>query len=559
EFRHAGPLVRAAAWLIDCIAKFLILIVVYIVANIIIDNDNIVMAGQLIVGFLMIWIIDIVFEWAWSGFTPGKKALGIRVIGANGLPAGFAACFIRNTLRWADWLPFGFGIGLISMFCSSSFRRLGDLAGGTLVIYEQNSRIHRPPIIKNKKVDRMLAVLPPETVGYIDPDSARAIAQYASSRLHYHPDRRDEIASHLSQPLAEKLDLDNSQPDIVLSAIYMKLFHDSDEQNMGAKAAQFISKRRKNWNKLERMIEPLKASDRARAVDLAQEYRSACADLALADAYQLPPQNISYLHGLVSRGHLLFYKRVQVRLAHIIQLLCYDVPARLIRDRCLHISAACFFGSFILCIALAYLVPQIAEQYIGENDIARMVDMYSDSPNDRSADDAAYMSGFYIANNVGIAFSCFAFGIFAGIGSIILLLFNGIYLGLVFGYMASSQVDSITQAHFFEFVRAHGPFELCGIMLAGAAGLRLGIGIIICNGLPRLESLQKSARLSTPLMCIAGLSVAAAAPIEAFISPSSLTLTSKTVVAIICTIILLLYFSLGFRKSAHNKVMDISS
>ena len=63
--------------------------------------------------------------------------------------------------------------------------------------------------------------------------------------------------------------------------------------------------------------------------------------------------------------------------------------------------------------------------------VEQMQDMYADHPSDREAGDALFMQGYYINNNVGISLMCFASGIFAGIGSLVLLSFNGI-LGLIF-------------------------------------------------------------------------------------------------------------------------------
>ena len=83
-------------------------------------------------------------------------------------------------------------------------------------------------------------------------------------------------------------------------------------------------------------------------------------------------------------------------------------------------------------------------------------------------------------------------------------------------------------AHFFEFVRAHGPFELTGIAIAGAAGLRLGWSIVATKGLTRLQSLQKAGIESVPIIITGGILITLAAFIEGFISPSALPISVKT-------------------------------
>ena len=551
DFRLAGPMVRAMAWLIDMLVLVVVGFCLLMVISFILPNG--VGSGLILVLiFFFYWLYNILLEWLWQGFTPGKKALGIRVIGSDGLPLTFRASFLRNTLRYADWLPTCYVIGMIALFFSGRFQRLGDLAAGTLVVYVDEHLSSKPLIIKNKQVEKLLEVLPPEATSHIDAPAAKALANYASARLHYHPDRRNEIAAHLAQPLAEKIGLRNYKPDILLSALYMRLFHGDDEAIMASKAAQYLGQRRKHWKNLEKQLLQTAKAQNYDAEEMARRYRSACADLALADAYQLPPQNVNYLHGLVSRSHLRFYQHVDIKWRDIAHLLFHVVPGRLYHDTCLRIACLAFFGVFFACGIIGAFNPDLPGAYVGEATIAQMEHMYVDPPNDRDSETAAAMSGFYIFNNVGISFSCFASGIFAGIGSLIWLVYNGVYLGLIFGYMGSARVDADIQAHFFEFVTAHGPFELVGIMLSGAAGLRLGLGMIITKGLPRLESLQLSAKQAVPLMCVAAISVAMAAPIEAFISPSHLSMNAKISVHILSLLFIIGYFLLGRRYSEAN-------
>ena len=85
----------------------------------------------------------------------------------------------------------------------------------------------------------------------------------------------------------------------------------------------------------------------------------------------------------------------------------------------------------------------------------------------RNADSDWAMFGFYIRHNIGIAFQCFAGGLFFGIGSLFALAFNGAAIGSTAGYLTWRGFG----ANFYPFVITHGAFELTGIVLAGAAGL----------------------------------------------------------------------------------------
>nr|MBA2481337.1 stage II sporulation protein M [Planctomycetota bacterium] len=280
-----------------------------------------------------------------------------------------------------------------------------------------------------------------------------------------------------------------------------------------------------------------------------------CADLALADAYHLPAAEVTRLHALVASAHLRFYRRMQVSWADIARMVLEDVPARLYGDGCLRVAMAAFFGVFLASMLLGAWNPQLAEAFVGAEDLASLRDMYASSPTGRDSDTGTGMSGFYIFHNVGIALSCFASGVFAGIGSLVWLVFNGLYLGLCFGFMA--MVEDPTRAHFFEFTAAHGPFELTGIMLSGAAGLRMGLGMILTNGLPRMESLRRSAADAFPIMAVAAVLVAMAAPIEAFVSPSSLPLGVKRAVGMICACVVLMYL-VGLGRFGHRRASSVT-
>jgi uncharacterized RDD family membrane protein YckC len=85
------------------------------------------------------WFYPIAFELGRSGSTPGKKTFGLRVVMDNGLPVTPAASFARNLLRVADFLPFGFGLAIVSMLLRQDCKRLGDIAAATLVVHEPHA------------------------------------------------------------------------------------------------------------------------------------------------------------------------------------------------------------------------------------------------------------------------------------------------------------------------------------------------------------------------------------------------------------------------------------
>ena len=93
----------------------------------------------LIIVFLILWLYPVIFELTPAAATPGKRAMGIYVMMANGLPLTPAGCLIRNLMRAVDMLPLLYGFAIVSMLLRKDARRLGDLAAGTLVVYRDQA------------------------------------------------------------------------------------------------------------------------------------------------------------------------------------------------------------------------------------------------------------------------------------------------------------------------------------------------------------------------------------------------------------------------------------
>lgn len=98
---------------------------------------NILVAISILLNFIIFWSYYIVFEMVWSGQSPGKRIIGLRVVRSRGQPITFASSAIRNLVRLVDFMPSFYGIGVVAMFIDRRVRRLGDLAAGTLVVKER--------------------------------------------------------------------------------------------------------------------------------------------------------------------------------------------------------------------------------------------------------------------------------------------------------------------------------------------------------------------------------------------------------------------------------------
>ncbi|HET7796151.1 MAG TPA: RDD family protein [Rhizobacter sp.] len=181
SLRPAGVAARALAYMVDLGVRFGLYLVVAMVAVAFGGMGR----GLLLVSvFLLEWFYPVVFELMRGGATPGKRLFGLQVVMDSGLPVTPAASITRNLLRAADFLPLLYGFGLVAMLLRRDFKRLGDLAAGTLVVYRDTVALHgklpdAPPLAPA----RALA-----------PREQAAIVAWAGRAARLTPARLDELA-----------------------------------------------------------------------------------------------------------------------------------------------------------------------------------------------------------------------------------------------------------------------------------------------------------------------------------------------------------------------------
>nr|WP_242533426.1 stage II sporulation protein M [Niveibacterium umoris] len=164
----------------------------------------------------------------------------------------------------------------------------------------------------------------------------------------------------------------------------------------------------------------------------------------------------------------------------------------------------------------------------------------------RGARDDLTMFGFYIYNNIGIGFKTFASGLFAGVGTVLALLYNGVFMGTV-----DAHVVNLGHAQrFYSFVAGHSSFELTAIVLCGAAGLKLGASMLAPGDWSRGESLRRAARSVIGIVAGAAAMLVIAAAIEGFWSPRTLPLAIKLGVGLINWVLVIAYLLLAGRRDA---------
>jgi uncharacterized RDD family membrane protein YckC len=142
ELRPAGIVPRFAAFCIDLAIRAGLYLMLALMMG---SFGQMGVAVMLITLFLVEWFYPVMFEVLNDGVTPGKSAMDLAVVDDDGLPVCLAASMIRNLLRTVDFLPLLYGAGLVSMLLTKDFKRLGDLAAGTRVVYTDPPPRRTPP------------------------------------------------------------------------------------------------------------------------------------------------------------------------------------------------------------------------------------------------------------------------------------------------------------------------------------------------------------------------------------------------------------------------------
>ncbi|AJO81821.1 stage II sporulation protein M [Pseudomonas sp. MRSN 12121] len=322
------------------------------------------------------------------------------------------------------------------------------------------------------------------------------------------------------------------------------------------KQSLFESRHQALWQRLREQLEQLERG-RASADTCArfpEDYRRLCQHLALARERGYSSFLIDPLQQLALRGHQQLYRQRSPLGPRALGFVLAGFP-RLVRAQWHFVLAAglVFFASLLGIGLLVYLVPDLIYSVVSPQQVAEMQRLYDPHASrlgrlaERAAGEDWMMFGYYIMNNLGIAFQTFASGLLFGLGSLFFLFLNGLTIGAVAGHLTQIGYG----ATFWSFVVGHSAFELGAIVLAGAAGLKMGWALIAPGRLSRGEALLQAARISVQLICGVIPLLLLAAFVEAYWS--SLTWPAawlKYLVGGACWLLLLAYLTRAGRHHA---------
>jgi uncharacterized RDD family membrane protein YckC len=211
SYALAGPGSRAAAYFLDllfmtAVAQLVINFVAYGLGFLLTafgaNSELWAVAIATLLSFALYNGYFILFEWLWNGQTPGKRLLHIRVIKQGGYSLRFMDMLLRNLLRAIDFLPLFYGVGLISLLFTRDSQRLGDLAAGTMLVYQEP--VDTESLLPDLAVpDEVETPLPAEQVAAIPQEAISLAVEYLRSRNELAPRPRQELGSELANLVHE--------------------------------------------------------------------------------------------------------------------------------------------------------------------------------------------------------------------------------------------------------------------------------------------------------------------------------------------------------------------
>ena len=312
----------------------------------------------------------------------------------------------------------------------------------------------------------------------------------------------------------------------------------------------WLEKRRPHWARLEELVS--RARRRVSALtqrelqELALLYRQAATDLATVREDPTSQPLARYLNQLLGRAHNLIYMGRRPRPRGILTFYRRAYPA-IFRETFSYTFAAflVFFAAAIAGFLVCLGDPDFQRYFLGSRmaETIERREMWTHS----ILTVKPLASSAIMTNNLSVSLATFALGITAGIGTLWMMVLNGLLLGVIGA--ACWQAGMAMQL--WSFVAPHGVLELPAIFIAGGAGLLLARGLLFPGELPRSASLVRAGGLAVrlvlgtiPLLIVAGV-------VEGFVSPSALPASMKFLLAGALAALLIVY--LARREPSENR------
>jgi len=517
--------------------------------------------------FVLFWGYFTLFEALNGGRTPGKQALGIRVVMDTGRPVTPSAAVIRNLVRLLDcYFPaLPFAPALVAMFFHPSNKRLGDMAAGTIVVRD------RPTdwVLGAKAAGTAFLAADPIETGPPDlsEDEFRLLDRFLGRLNELAPDVHRRITADLARRFEARIPRRSGDAQAYLVAVFAEeqrkrrsRFATRPQAGAAGRAGRttvtaerFLAKKRDAWETFRAVAVRMEQSgvgalSAGEIPAFAAQYREVAADLARARTYQVDARVIEYLERVVSAGHNALYRARGKERTPLVHYLLRDFPAAVVQSWQYVLLA---FLLFAVPAVVGYVMirehPALAEEIMSPVMVSRAEQAAARQAAGRGYFEAGSESRPQIAaaimtNNIQVSFGVFVGGLTGGLLTAWLLFANGMMLGLAVGLFKN--YDAL--GYLIAFIAGHGVLELMAIFISAGAGFRLAKALIAPGDRTRKDALVVEGKIAVRMIGAVVTLLAIAGAIEGLLSASDAPAAWKYGVSAATAVFLGLYLASGW-------------
>lgn len=521
--------------------------------------------------FVLFWGYFTLFEALNGGRTPGKQALGIRVVMDTGRSLTPSAAVIRNLVRLLDcYFPaLPFAPALVMMFFHPSNKRLGDMAAGTIVVRDRptdwalgvQTAMAGTPGTPGTPAADPIETGPPE----LSEQEFRLLDRFLGRLSELTP----EVQQRLTADLARRFEtrIPRRGPDIQGYLVSVFAEEQRKRRSRYATRAQagaagrttvtgerFLAKKRDAWEAFRKVAVGMERSGVGALAGggeipaFAAQYREVAADLARARTYQVDPRVIEYLERVVSAGHNALYRARGKERTPFLQYILRDFPAAVVESWQYVLLA---FLLFAIPAVVGYVMirerPALAEEIVSPVMVSRAEQAAARQAEGRGYAEAGedvrpVIAAAIITNNIQVSFGVFVGGLTGGLLTAWLLFANGMMLGLGMGLFKN--YDAL--GYLMTFIAGHGVLELTAIFMSAGAGFRLAKALIAPGDRTRKDALVVEGRIAIRMVGAVVTLLAIAGAIEGLLSASDAPAMLKYAVSAASAVFLVLYLLSGW-------------
>ena len=575
HYTIAGIGSRAAAALVDFLIVWGIIIGLWILALVIVGflgglgfggaggsealTGSWVLAAMYLAYFALSWGYAVFFEALADGQTPGKKRMGLRVVQDGGYSISFGASAVRNFVRVLDAQPgFLYAVGMISTLFSRTGKRIGDHLAGTIVVHERVPDF-APAISVSaptaEEGQRLIAA-------QLTDDEFALLQRFMTRRQALDAPRRAELTTQLARRFGDRLPDGNAD-----AARLVRLYQTEQQARASGVAARgvtgaareqhaLVARGAGRWAEFTKLLERakrggLRSMPEADVAEFVASYRELTTDLARLRTASRGRESeaLYYVSRLVAAGHNLLYRRREIALRQAWVFVSVTLPREVRRSwRPILAAAILLFAPAFITYFAVVRDPDLAYDLLP----AGMIDRVENAAKNEERGggyikanelERPLVASTIMANNIQVTTMAFAAGATAGIGTVLVLVINGVSSGAAVGAYKVHHVAHLILG----FVVAHGVLELTAICLGAGGGLLIGKAMLL-PALTRREAIVVNGRRAVRLATVATILLVFAGTIEGLFSADPFwPLPYRVTMGALTGVAMLVWFTRGWR------------